>query len=364
MKVEILLFAYLIVCVAMIGFNIVCIFLFRRNDKMLIQRSGNYVDIIRQEASRERVSDEHKNFLKKKLIHVNGLMAFERSLDILQNENSVSLENYLRQLVPVFSHLTLEYSRKNELQAAYFPYLISKYRLLQGQENKKIDHALFELLKSPGIYSRENALAAIYSMGNSVHVADALRIIDRNGYYHHKKLITDGLMTFHGDKAELNELLWERLEEYSVEMQTAILDYIRFTSGDYCEKMLALLTGKHDREIKFCAIRYFGKYHYDDAYRYIIKYVEQDKDSRWEYAAIACLALSNYPCDRTVTALKAKLNSRHWYVRYNASQGLENLGLEYVDMIDIIESSDRYAGEMMRYRFDQKKIRETEAAKI
>lgn len=347
----------------MICFNIVCIFWFRRNDKLMDERCDDYVEIIRREAMKEIVSQEHKSFLMKKLVHVKGLMAFERSLDILRLEKGISLENYLSQLVSVFTQLTVEYSRKNELQAAYFPYLIAKYRLLRNQDNKKTNRAFFELLKSPGIYSRENALAAFYSMGNSSNVAEALRIIDRNEYYHHKKLITDGLMTFRGSKEELVEVLWERLGDYSVEMQTAILDFIRFTSGEHCEKMLELLTGKYDREIKFCAIRYFGKYHYDPAYEHIIKYVEHETDGRWEYTAIACLALSNYPCERTVTALKAKLNSMHWHVRFNASQSLEELGLEYVDMIDVFESSDRYAGEMMRYRFDQKKIRETEAAK-
>lgn len=364
MNVEILLFGYLIVCMAMICFNIACIFLFKHNDKLLEKRSEVYVDIIRREASKGRVSDEHKSFLLKSLVRVTGLMAFERSLDILQRENSISLEKYLGQLVPVFSQLTLKYSQKNELQAAYFPYLISKYHLLNGQDNRKVNHALFELLKSPGIYSRENALSAFYSMGSSEHVADALRIIDRSEYYHHKKLITDGLMTFQGDSAELNEILWARMGDYSVDMQTAILDYIRFSSGDYCEEMLSLLYEDCDRELKYCAIRYFGKYRFDPAYECIIKYVEQERESRWEYAAIACLALSNYPCERTVTVLKSKLNSRNWYVRYNASQTLENLGLEYVDMVDVIESSDRYAGEMMRYRFDHKRIKDTEAAKV
>ncbi len=363
LKVENLIFAYLVVCVSMIGFNIFCIFRFRRNDRLLKKRSGDYVEIIRSEAEKELVSDEHKSFLMKKLIRVSGLMAFERSLDILRRDNTISLERYLSQLIPVFSQLTLEYCRKNELQAAYFPYLISEYHLLKGEDNKKVKRALFELLKSSSIYSRENALGAFYSIGNSANVADALRIIDRSGYYHHKKLITDGLMSFQGDKTELNRILWERLSDYSLEMQTAILDYIRFSTGDFLEEMMELFSEKYDREINFCAIRYFGKYRYEPAYEHIIKYVEQENKGLWEYTAIACLAISNYPTERSINALKANLNSPIWYVRYNASQSLENMGLEYVDMIDVFESKDRYAGEMMRYRFDQKKIRETEAVK-
>ena len=39
MKVEILIYAYLAVCAAMIIFNIVCIFVFRKKDKNIEKRS-------------------------------------------------------------------------------------------------------------------------------------------------------------------------------------------------------------------------------------------------------------------------------------------------------------------------------------
>ena len=47
-------------------------------------------------------------------------------------------------------------------------------------------------------------------------------------------------------------------------------------------------------------------------------------------------------------------------MRFNASQSLDKLGMEYVDVVDVFESNDRYAGEMMRYRLEQKKLRERE----
>ena len=56
--------------------------------------------------------------------------------------------------------------------------------------------------------------------------------------------------------------------------------------------------------------------------------------------------------------LKGALSSRNWYVRYNAAQSLGALGLDYTDLIDIFEGDDRYAEEMLRYRFDQNKLKE------
>ena len=76
------------------------------------------------------------------------------------------------------------------------------------------------------------------------------------------------------------------------------------------------------------------------------------------------MVLASYPGDRTVAILKELLHSPNWHVRYNASQSLMALGLYYTDMIEVFEGRDRYAGEIMRYRFDQKNMKDKEAADI
>ena len=142
----------------------------------------------------------------------------------------------------------------------------------------------------------------------------------------------------------------------------AILDYIRFSSGDFQERMLGLLKEEHNSEIHFCAIRYLGRYPYQPAYEQLMKYAEREDEVRWEYTSITCFALASYPGERTIAALKKNLSSHNWYVRLNASQALESMGLEYADFIDVFEGDDRYPGEMMRYRFDRKKLSERRAA--
>jgi hypothetical protein len=62
--------------------------------------------------------------------------------------------------------------------------------------------------------------------------------------------------------------------------------------------------------------------------------------------------------------LKDLLCDRNWYVRYNASDSLERLGVKYEEMIDVFEGGDRYASEMLRYRFDRKKLKEKEAVTV
>lgn len=362
MKIEILVYAYLAVCLAMIGFNIVCIFLFSHNDRETDESRQYYVNLIKSQFGRDVLDDRHRILMLKRLTRVRELTAFDKALESLYSEYPDRVHEYLRKLEFVFVALANRYSRRNELQMAYFPYLIARYRLFEGEDLPQINRVLVDLLEKPSVYCRENALNAFYSMGISQNVADALKIVDYAGFYHNKKLLTDGLMSFTGDKNELNELLWQNLPEYSLNIQLSILDYIRFSSGDFQERMLGLLKEEHDSEIHFCAIRYLGRYPYQPAYEQLMQYAEHEDEMHWEYTSITCFALASYPGERTVKVLKKNLSSHNWYVRLNASQALESLGLEYADFIDIFEGDDRYAGEMMRYRFDRKKLIERKAA--
>ena len=358
MKIEILVYAYLAVCLAMIGFNIACVFLFSRSDRKTERSRKYYVGLISEQFGKEYLDDRHRVLIFNRLQRIQELTAFDLALESLTREHPDEVFTYLRQLEQVFVALADHYSRKNEIQMVYYPYIISRYRLFAGEDLPQIDRILVDLLSKPSVYCRENALNAVYSMDIVQNVVDALRIIDDAGYYHNKKLITDGLMTFRGDTKGLNDCLWRNLDSYSLNIQLAILDYIRFTSGDYQERMLGLLREPRDREIHFCAIRYLGRYPYEPAYEQLLNYVEHEDTAKWEYTSIACFALASYPGERTVSALKKALGSQSWYVRLNASKTLERLGLEYVDLSDIIDGDDRYASEIVRYRFEKKRIHE------
>ena len=57
MKVEILIYAYLAVCAAMIIFNIVCIFVFRKKDKNIEKRSIDFTDSIEEQFSKDTIDE-------------------------------------------------------------------------------------------------------------------------------------------------------------------------------------------------------------------------------------------------------------------------------------------------------------------
>ena len=364
MKVEILIYAYLAVCASMIVFNIVCIFIFRRKDKNIRNRSIDFTDIIEYQLDQGTIDEKHKGFLRKKLKKINHMMAFDDALEKLYAQRPEDIKNYISDLSSVFVFLIFKYNEKEQIQAAYFPYIVKKYHVFRGAGIPVVLDALMELVKEQNLYCRENALQALYSIGDADSVIEALKLLDRAENFHHGKMITDGLLCFSGPVDELNRQLWENFDAFSGALKQAILDYFRFSSGKHCEKMLQIMTdGGENQELRFSAIRYFAKYHYEPALAHLYSLATDDAFI-WEYRAIAASALGNYPAAQTEMLLKEILCDPNWYVRYNAADSLERLGVHYEEMIDIFEGRDRYAAEMLRYRFDRKKLKETEGLQV
>ena len=228
-----------------------------------------------------------------------------------------------------------------------------------GADDAPLKEVLLELLHEPSIYCRENAMQALYTAGDPAVLVRALRIIDASSLYYHSKLLSDGLLNYTGDTWELADALWEAFDAFQPWMQVTLLNYFRFSSGAYCEKIHALLNdGARDDEVRFSCLRYLGHYPYPPAYADLLRYATPSENARWEYAAIASSVLASYPGAETAAVLERNLYHPNWYIRFNASKSLEQLGFGYRDLIDVIEGHDRYASEILRYRFDVRELEE------
>ena len=363
MFVQILIYVYLGICAGMILFNIVTALLSQRREHR------SFRDGIRLELTVEReldhlaltgeVNEEHLRYMERRLRRVNGLAAFDAALECLCARRPELTRSYLTALNGVMIALAEDYCRREEIEAAYFPYIIKKYRLLGGADDAPLKEVLLELLHEPSIYCRENAMQALYTAGDPDILVRALRIIDASSLYYHSKLLSDGLLNYTGDTWELAEALWAAFEDFKVWMQVTILNYFRFSSGAHCERVLALLNdGARDDEVRFSCLRYLGHYPYPPAYADLLRYATPSENARWEYAAIASSVLASYPGAETAAVLERNLYHPNWYIRFNASKSLEQLGFGYRDLIDVIEGHDRYASEILRYRFDVRELEE------
>lgn len=245
------------------------------------------------------------------------------------------------------------------MQLAYFAYVIAKYRILAGKATPLIVDIMMKLLEEPSLYCRENALQAIYSTGDYKYVLSAIKCVDESGRFHHEKLLTDGLLTFTGDHQQLAQVLWEHFETFSNSMQVVIIDYIRFSGTILNDEILYLLVdGKRDDELRFACIRYFWKHTDERAYPILLAFLEHPGNQRWEYASIAATALSSYPKERTILALKRAMNNSNWYIRFNASKTLESFHLTYQELGDVMDGRDRYAREILQYQMDVQRAKE------
>lgn len=369
MHVEVLIYAYLSICLAMILFNCVCIFVFRRQDRTLDRRSTDLINRITEQIIRiqdgHRVSEEHILFLRKKLRRTGNLMAFDETVGKLIGERPEETWRYIEEIRSVFTWLAAENHYRTPMEMAYFAYVISKCRILAGNPSALIVEIMMKLLEEPSLYCRENALQVIYSTGNSECVLQALRLVEQNGYFYHEKLLTDGLLNFSGQHSQLIGVLWQQFDTFSVRMQKAILDYIRFCGGGMQEELLSLLADEgRDDELRFSCIRYFGKYPDYRAYPVLLSFMERQEERRWEYASISATALASYPEERTVLVLKRAMSSANWYIRFNAAKSLEMLQLTYQELADVMDCGDRYAREILQYRLDIRQARKQEAKLI
>ena len=220
MFVQILIYVYLGICAGMILFNIATALLSRRREHRSF-RDGIRLELtVSRELDRlaetGAVSERHLRFMERRLRRVNGMAAFDAALERLCVRRPELTRSYLTALNGVTITLAEDYCRRDEIEAAYFPYIIRKYRLLDGQENEALKTMLLDLLHESSIYCRENAMQALYTAGDAQIIVRALRIIDASSLSYNPKLLADGLLNFNGDETQLAEALWAAFEDFKV----------------------------------------------------------------------------------------------------------------------------------------------------
>jgi len=359
MKIEIMIYVYIAICISMIAFNIVYVFVLRHREKALSNNSQKLNKIICEQIevikTGKGISEKHVKYLCKKLDRTAGITAFDRALESVFQKEPDMAQKYLIETFYVFEYLTHRYISKDTIKIAYFPYILHKYNILKHYDSGKVLDALLDLLRSVNVYCRENTLKALYSMQRPDVVVASLKIIDKNLSFHHAKLICDGLLNYNGDKERLKDMLFESFNAYSTGMQLNILNYFRLGNIRCDKEMLEILSNeKADNELRFAAIRYFEKFPIKEAESSIWAIAENLEGRTWEYQAIASSALKSYPGDVTFRILVENLSNSNWHIRQNSAISLEKLGYTYHDLINVFDGNDRYAREIMRYRLDKR----------
>lgn len=368
MNVEVLIYVYLAVCLAMILFNIATIIAARRRERVSKRRNDRYRRLIAAGLERIRQGDalewKHIAYLRRKLRYAGHMLAFVRVVMQQYAKTPAEIRLYLGRLSEILSSLIPHYERQNDpIRYAFFLYTMKELCAVSGVTPPRVASMLIRALRVPYIYCRENALQAIYSSGQPDLVLRALRLIDGEKIAHHKKLLSSGLIKYRGGAEELLNSLWAAFEAFDAPMQEVILEYTLFHGPSHRERVFALLTDESkSEEVRFACIRYFAKFPDPEAHQVLLHLAKDTENPMWGYAANACTALASYPHENTVAALKGALSVPTWQVRYNAAESLARLGVSYMDLIDVLDGNDRYAREILQYQLDMQYNQRREGA--
>lgn len=360
LNVQLLIYIYMAISVSVLIFNVVYILTDRKRAKRK-EGTGRQYAVLKRNLEKSadlcELPEKYHRKLQRRLARTVNMEHFDAAMQQLLLQMPKESEHYLQLIEKDFIRLADTYHRKEDIEQAYFARLVENYKIGDGREYDRLKRVLVEMMKSNSVYSRENALRALYRMGNIEAVCRAYENMSRNGIAHYGKMLTDGLLRFNGDKQALAQELWIRRSHLQQEYQLAVMRFIRMSQKGYEEEFAALIVDENeDREFRLEAIRYFRKNYYEKVRSVLLDILRNRGKLDWEYAAMAALSLENYPGKETVAVLKSALTSSNWYVRYNAAEVLVGkFKISYLELSDIYNGRDRYAREIlmyMRQRYD------------
>lgn len=354
-----IIYSYLFICIMLLLYNIVYLFYSDRRERKYKRSARAWRKAIVRQINGIRegkmVERNHKKLMKKLLTNTNQLISYVRALDEVR-EYSVELEGYLRQNYMVIQSLAYHYAKKESIDRAYFAFFISKNAPFDGKEYRPLLEILLSYLEDSTVYCRENVLNALYTLGNSQAVENALQIINDRQWFHHQKLLSDGLMTFTGDKEELSEKLWRHMENWENNLMVSVVQFITASSDKFKERFFRVLqSGDVDLEIRLAILRYYRRHVYEPVRPLLLSYLKGENITDENMRIVTASVLDRYPGEETVEALKASLHHSNWYFRYNAASSLVTLKVDITQLQDVLEGKDRYAKEILTYMIGLRK---------
>lgn len=358
MKISInaLIYIYMLICFSLLLYNIIYIIKSYISKKLMKKRSFYWKGEILKQISflqkQENVEESHLRKLERKLSKTEELIAYVDALDSLNEHDT--FEIYLQNTFVAQQTLALKYAKKDSMNRAFFAYTISKYPSCIGEKFRPIMRILISYLDNSTVYCRENSLKALCALGNIQAVENALQILNDYHWFHHKKLLSDGLATFRGDKEKLMEVLWKHINDWDENIMISVVQFITICGGQYQEVFFPMLLSDNTSiEIRLGIMRYYRRYFYEPVREILYSFLQDDNIDE-NLIIVAAIVLDRYPGEETIDILKEALHHHNWYVRRNAASSLYNLGVELDTLDNILNGDDRYAKDMLNYKYQVK----------
>lgn len=271
------------VCILLIIFEIGWTQYIKFHKIMLNRNIKKYKKQINQQINYIRLTGKiRKNYcriLRIKLRNVNNLMAYERAYSEMMEMEDFLL--YRKKMLYTFIKLAIYYEkRKNEMENAYFAYIIGKYfKSLESEYVLSVFiGVLYKFLECKSIYCKINAMDAIYNIGTTEHILRAISIINKNQHTYNQVLLANGLKTVKNDKKRLAKELFNRFDEYHEDIQIAIIKFL--SDFRYIDEELILQKLKNNStaiDVRCEIMRYFQKNKNENAKNYLMERLNKEK---------------------------------------------------------------------------------------
>lgn len=366
---EVLIYAYGLVCLSILVFNLIYSVVLRGKGRRDARRTGRMAEAVAPALS-GTVPEGYAGRMEARLRNVKDLLALDEYLLTLTADTA---GGYIGRISDVFPALAEHYQGRDDTVCACFAHFVQHWGQYMGGARGRLSQTVSQYVRRNSLYCRINALKALCALGDADLLLEALIYLagrTDEDFLVDDKIIVELLLGFRGDSREFIAMIWDNLGRFREREQRALLDYIRFKSGDYGDRMLDILKDpERGKELRLSAIRYFARYPDGRARPALLDFVSDRDPANWEYAAVAASALAEYPGEDSIDALSGAMHSPNWYVRSNSAESLEKLGFGYEGLTGRAAGSDRYAREMLTYNLEKRRLRpeheaEKEAAKV
>ena len=160
--------------------------------------------------------------------------------DYLQTLPEEIAGEYITRIAGIFPGLAKYYDGRDDMFCAYFSHFVQRWGRYMAGEKRELAQVISLYANKNSLYCRINALKALCTLGDAGVLLDAPRLSGSGKTRRispiNDKIVVELLLKFEGDSREFIELIWDRFERFPPLHQRALLDYIRFKSGDYSDK--------------------------------------------------------------------------------------------------------------------------------
>ncbi len=251
-------------------------------------------------------------------------------------------------------------ARADSVEKGYFAYLLSAADLAGLDKEARAEYAGFarKLLGSESVYCRENALKALYNLGDAQAVAAAVETLSSDVRLHNEKLLADGMNSFRGDRKLLAKALMERFDRYDDHSQSAVISFFTAAGFHGWDGEFKKRLQRDDISVdQRCDILRLIMKVPSWTTRPLLISILRDKAMAedWQTAAVAATGLAAYKGDaETIDALRYGITSPAWDVRINCAFSLVRLDPPREVLDGILGGSDAFAADALRFAMSSK----------